>query len=117
MNKEKVEHLAVNEARTHEEVYQILLKRYPGIKGLSCRSVRRFCKSHGITRRSEVDDETLDTVVHNQIELLGHCYSRRTMQGLLSSRVGIRINRTRNGQSLARSLLTLTFSGRECDTK
>ena len=101
MNKEEVEHLVVNEARTHEEVYQILLKRYPGEKGLSCRSVRRFCKSHGITQRSEVDDETLDTVVQNQIGLVDHCCGKRTMQGLRSSRLGIRINHTRVGQSLA----------------
>ena len=49
-----------------------------------------------------MDHETLDTVVQNQIVLVGHCYGRRTMQGLLSSRLGIRINRTRVGQSLVR---------------
>ena len=101
MAEEEVRHLVINEARSQEEFATVLQRRYPGRRGLSSRSVRWFRRASDITRRTEIQDDELDTVVGRQVEAVGHSYGRRTMQGLLASH-GIRITYIRMGRSLGR---------------
>jgi len=49
--------------KSHGEVSAELQPLYPGVRGLSCMSVRRYCSQHGIHRTSRVDDATLDRIV------------------------------------------------------
>ena len=55
----------VDEGKTYENISEILQSSYPLIaRGLSGRSVRRFCASHGITKKKGAD---LDLVVAQSI--------------------------------------------------
>jgi hypothetical protein len=47
-------YLRLTERKTHQEISDILRKRYPGIKGLSVISVGRFCVKNGIRTRKTV---------------------------------------------------------------
>ena len=57
-------HQRVEEQRkTHQEVSDELMLLYPGVRGLSRMSVRRFCSEHNIHKTSRLDDHTLDRAV------------------------------------------------------
>ena len=45
-----IKELVEKEAKTHREVSEILRQRYPGVEGLSERSVRRYCAKNNIQR-------------------------------------------------------------------
>lgn len=51
------------ERRTHREISEQLQAMYPGLRGCSTRSVRRFCNHHGIHGTSRLKEEQLDRVV------------------------------------------------------
>ena len=51
---------------------------YPGIRGLSTRSVRRYCKDKGISIISSVE---IERMVTDFVKAYGHAYDRRMMQG------------------------------------
>ena len=74
---------------------------FPGVTGLSVRSVRRFCSSRGIHYRSNLGDRELDEVVRLGVLNVGHLYGRRSVQGLLRAE-GIRVSQRRLGMSLRR---------------
>ena len=48
---------------TFEELSEYLQATYPGVRGFSCRSIKRFCSERGIKRRGMVCDEGLDNAV------------------------------------------------------
>ena len=68
-------------------------------RGLSARSVRRFCSSRGARVRSLVDQPYLDLIVRSIVSSVGHSYGHRTIQGLLRS-VGVRACQARVALSL-----------------
>ena len=78
-----------------------LQRMFPGVTGLSVRSVRRFCSSRGIHHRSNLGDCELDAVVRSVVLNVGHSYGRRSLQGLLRAE-GIRVSQRRLGMSLRR---------------
>lgn len=41
--------------------------QHPGLKGLSKRSVRRYCINHGITRRSRLDECAVSRFVYSNV--------------------------------------------------
>ena len=41
-----IKELVEKQAKTHREVSEILRQRYPGVKDLSKRSVRRYCATY-----------------------------------------------------------------------
>ena len=45
-----IKKLVEKQAKTHREVSEILRQRYPGVEGLSERSVRRYCATNNIQR-------------------------------------------------------------------
>ena len=59
---------------------------YPGWRGLSARSVRRFCAEQG----NLLSDDALDRVIQSQVSAVGHAYRRRCMHGLLRAE-GVRV--------------------------
>ena len=51
VNVDFVRDLVVTQGKTHSQVSLLLQEAYPGKRGLSSRSVRRFCLKNGITRK------------------------------------------------------------------
>ena len=59
---------------------------YPNVRGISERSVRRYCNAHGIIR---ITNDEIDGIVGETIRLYGHCYGRALIQGSIRSRLGV----------------------------
>ena len=91
----------VEEGHTHRDISSLLMARHPNEKGLSERNVRRFCSTYGIHYRCGLADEQLDLEVSRAVEVVGHTYGRKTMQGLLSSK-GIHVGQNRVSKALRR---------------
>ena len=65
-----VEYLAKGGA-THESVASIYRNLFPATRGISARSVRRYCKYQNITR---LQDEEIESIVRYCIINYGHTY-------------------------------------------
>lgn len=52
---------------THEQISEALQQLYPGTKGLSSRSVRRFCNNHNIHATSRLSPPELSRVVSTAV--------------------------------------------------
>ena len=74
-----------------------------GRKKVSERTVRRFCKAHLISRRTELSNEQLDALDGDEIAAVGHSYGSRTMQGMLRARESLNF--------LSRSIGRTTIAG------
>ena len=61
---------------TYEVISMSLQWRYPSQRGLSARSVRRFCAEEGIHYRSHLSDGQLDRLVASRVMSVGHSYGR-----------------------------------------
>ena len=59
-----VKELVEEKGKTHKEVADILRQQYPGVNGLSERSVRRFCATNGIRRH---DSGVTGVDIHNVV--------------------------------------------------
>ena len=69
-----IQELVEKQAKTHKEVSEILRKGYPGIAGLSERSVQRYCATNNIQRRdSGLTSVDLDNVVASAIAEVRAC--------------------------------------------
>ena len=63
-----IKKLVEKQAKTHREVSEILRQRYPGVEGLSERSVRRYCATDNIQRHvSVLTSVDVDNVVASAI--------------------------------------------------
>ena len=72
---ELVRDLIRDQRKTHRDVSINLQNMFPGVRGLSEMSVRRYCYKHGIHRTSRVDDAVLDHLVSSNVAKV--CGSRR----------------------------------------
>lgn len=63
----QVQHDILEAGKTHAQIATELQARYPGERGFSARSVRRFCANYGITASSGLSDDHLDKVVASGI--------------------------------------------------
>ena len=63
----------VEERKTHKQISDELKRLYPGVPGLSSRSVRRFCNAHDIHSMSLLTDVDLDRVVSSSIAKVRLC--------------------------------------------
>ena len=86
-----IKKLVEKQAKTHREVSEILRQRYPGVEGLSERSVRRYCATNNIQRHDTgLTPVDVDNVVASAIakvkasiyhlfwnikEIIGNCSS------------------------------------------
>ena len=57
---------------THETLSQHLQQSYPGQKGLSLRSVERFCSAKGISKHPKVTEEELDAAVSDAVSKVSY---------------------------------------------
>ena len=89
----------VEDGQTHERISRFLRTVLPSQRGLSSRSVRRFCSLRGIRYRSGLTNAELDHIVSSRVRTVGHSYGRRSMQGLLRSQ-GMRVSQARIGSAL-----------------
>ena len=63
-----IKELVEKQAQTHRDVSEILRQRYPGVEGLSERSVRRYCATINIQRQdSGLTSVDVDNVVASAI--------------------------------------------------
>ena len=75
----------VNNGFTHQSIALELQQHYPSLRGLSARSVRRFCYNNQIHRSSRLSTNEVDDVVEWYVGRVGPSYGRRTLTGLLRS--------------------------------
>ena len=57
---EYVKDLVVTQQKTHSEVSLLLKEAYPGRRGFSLRSVRRFCLKNGIHAQNRLSNDELE---------------------------------------------------------
>ena len=89
----------VRRGETYQQISEDLRRRH--LRGLSCRSVHRYCLTRDIHYRSGLNARELDVVISARVGFVGHSYGRRTMQGLLRAE-GVNISQRRIGRSLGR---------------
>lgn len=53
---------------TFEEISEILQEEFPDARGLSVKSIKRFCQTHGIKKRGLVSDNELDELLKSAIQ-------------------------------------------------
>ena len=91
----------VRRGETYQQISDDLRRRYPLVRGLSCRSVRTFCCNRDIHYRIGLNARELDLVISARVGTVDHSYGRRTMQGLLRAE-GVNVSQRRIGRSLGR---------------
>lgn len=57
----------IERRKTHKQISDELKCLFPGVRGLSTRSVRRYCESHNIHSLSMLSNFDLDRVVSSSI--------------------------------------------------
>ena len=75
----------VRRGYSHQAIAQELQQQCPSIRGLSTRSVRRFCSTNEIHHSSRLSANEVDNVVEQYVARVGPSYGRRTLTGLLRS--------------------------------
>ena len=90
----------LSEGRTYEEASMYINTLVGYRRGLSSRSLRRFCDSRGLRNRP-LNRAQLDSIVASFVRRFGHSYGRRMMYGVLSSR-GVQASQRRIGEALQR---------------
>lgn len=86
---------------TYSAIAAQLQQRYPTARGLSARSVRRYCNDNNISRSSRLNSSEVDDAVERAVSAVGPSYGRRTLTGLLRSE-GIIIGEQRVRSSMRR---------------
>ena len=57
---------------THKQVSVFLERNHPGQRGLSARSVERFCSCKGIHKTPRIDDQKLDEAVSRATDMVSN---------------------------------------------
>jgi DNA repair protein RadC len=73
----------VRRGRSHKAIAQELQQQCPSLRGLSTKSVCRFCSNNGIHRSSRLSTHEVDSVVEQYVARVSPSYGRRTLTGLL----------------------------------
>ena len=60
-----VERFLIEENNSCEDLVKEIKNQFPGVRGCSLRSMKRFCSQHGIKKEVSVSDNTLDLVVRS----------------------------------------------------
>ena len=63
--------LVVTQGKTHSQVSLLLEEAYPGKRGLSSRSVRRFCLKNGIHAQNRLSNEELEHYTKEVVARVG----------------------------------------------
>ncbi len=62
-----IRHYVVDDGLSYESVSDELKRQYGSIRGLSIRSIRRYCREHEIRQTSRLTQEQLDMVVASNV--------------------------------------------------
>lgn len=62
-----IRHLVENDNKTHKQIGAWLNERFPGSRGISERSVRRYCAKHNINSRDSISTDALKQVVSSAV--------------------------------------------------
>ena len=66
-----IRRMVIDEQRMHQDVSRELRRSHPTIRrGLSARSVARFCERHNIHSTSRITDQDLDNVVQRSVRMV-----------------------------------------------
>jgi len=57
----------VEERLTYQELSKVLQEMFPGQKGLSTRTLQRYCSCEGIQKTSKLSDNDLDRAIKEAI--------------------------------------------------
>ena len=68
---EYVKDLVVTQQKTNSEISLLLKEAYPGRRGLSLRSVRRFCFKNGIHAQSCLSNDELEQCTKEVVARVG----------------------------------------------
>ena len=71
VNVEYVKDLVVTQRKTHSEVSLLLKEAYPGRRGFSLRSVRRFCFKNGIHAQNRLSNDELEQYTKEVVARVG----------------------------------------------
>ena len=71
VNVDFVRDLVVTQGKTHSQVSLLLQEAYPGKRGLSSRSVRRFCLKNGIHAQNWLSNEELEHYTKQVVARVG----------------------------------------------
>jgi len=103
----------IDEQKTHLEISEILKRSYPNTRGLSERSVRRYCKAKDFTSR--IKQSKIDEAVSRAVEKVGPTYGRKMMKGYVSYNDGLKVSQKRIAVSL-RTVAPIYHQQRQTDT-
>ncbi|XP_057314337.1 uncharacterized protein LOC130655589 [Hydractinia symbiolongicarpus] len=90
-----------SQKKTYEEISNILQSRYPGERGYSVKSIKRYCKENGLSPR--VSQAHLEQIVATAVQEVGPTYGRKMMTGYIANRDNIRVSHNRVGRALAKA--------------
>ena len=71
VNVDFVRDLVVTQGKTHSQVSLLLQEAYPGKRGLSSQSVRRFCLKNGIHAQNRLSNEELEHYTKQVVARVG----------------------------------------------
>ena len=71
INAEIVKDLFIKQKKSHAEISLLLQRTYPNERGLSVRSVRRFCHENGIHAQNRVSNEELEQCTREVVFRVG----------------------------------------------
>jgi len=94
---------------SHREISDFYRSQYPQVRGLTERSVRRYCDERSIHR---ISNDELHVIVAEHIRLYGHSYGRRMMQGSVRAQLrdNIRCHKSKENLRSISSCCTSCFS-------
>lgn len=65
----------IEDGNTHKVIAEDLRSLFPGVRGISARSVRRFCATHDLHSTSRLSNNALDVLVAYGIGKVRDCTS------------------------------------------
>ena len=69
-----IKDLVITQRKTHSEVSLLLKERFPDKKGLSSRSVRRFCLKNGIHLHNRLSNDELEQCTRDVVARVSKCF-------------------------------------------
>ena len=67
-----IRHYIVVEKRSYESVSDELKRQYGSTRGLSTRSIRRYCRQHDIQQTSRLSQDQIDIVVAGNVSKVNY---------------------------------------------
>lgn len=99
---------------THAAISKHYQDMYPRMRGLSVRSVRRYCKEKGIHLITSFE---IEGIVRDFVDSYGHCYGRRMVQGSIRYTLNVSSGcvSQRRVASALRAVATVAYEARARD--